>query len=113
MLSGRLLAEIAEAMFERGFEEGNVPGPPFAGVDECIGGILADEICIRACIQEVNWCRRMRGRGLPCNVNFPGFCESSESGVVVSQGANAYLAEDAYDAVTELFGMIGRSPTSL
>lgn len=39
---------IADATFESVFEEGDVTRPSFAGVDECIGGVLANEIGVCA-----------------------------------------------------------------
>lgn len=40
---------IVAAMFEGGFEEGDVAGSALAGVDEYIRGFFADEVGVCAC----------------------------------------------------------------
>lgn len=94
MLSWKSLTGIAEAMFKRGFKEGDVTGSPSAGVEECVGGILADEIGICACTQEVSCAGGWE-------VNFPGSCGSSKSmGGCICECLPGR-------AVAKLFGMIG------
>ena len=97
-------------MFEGGFEEGDVAGSALAGVDEYIRSFFADEVGVCACtrLSRCTWDAR-RG-GLPCKVNFPGFCRSSGSACGRISGAIAYLAEDAHYAVAQLFRMVSLYP---
>ena len=44
-------------MLERTFEERYVTWLPFTSVDECIGGVLADEIRVSACGHGLEKCR--------------------------------------------------------
>lgn len=84
MLAWGCCVGIVGAVFESAFEMGDIAWRAPARVDEYIRGFLADEVGI--CPWRPILSQRKSDDyvecGSPCNVNFPGFCRSSETVLV-------------------------------